>query len=61
MKKFFQINLGRLHILLAKNDWIMTEIKNEKRRRVSFRFDRVPSQVFFTGRIMHVFLNIDWV
>jgi hypothetical protein len=51
------INLGRLHICVGRND----EIYKMKKKRASIHLTHLNGQVFFTARIKSRFMNIDWV
>jgi hypothetical protein len=56
-----QRNLGRLHICIGRNDVILMGIADGSRKQRSFHLDRVPNQIFLSGRINQFFINIDWV
>lgn len=64
MDKFWlkQKNIGRLHILLGRNDDIRNRFPGSLPfHRFSSRFERVAGMIAISIRINTIFLNIDWV
>lgn len=53
------VNLGRLHICIGRNDDIRQFIDKGVRKSRSFRFDRVPGMIAISARVGVRFINID--
>lgn len=56
-----QINIGKLHLNLCRNDGIARLIKLGSKKQNSFRFNRLGTSFSLVIRRGTRFLNVDWV
>lgn len=52
-------SIGRIHILIGRNDSIADRIAEGIQNSRSFRFDRVPGMIAISARIGVRFIDID--